>query len=459
MRETSTAALSGEGAEASRLQLKRVLGGGFAVATGVGTIIGMGIMRTPGEIAAIFHNPYIYVGLWLLAGLFVLLNIVVAAELVGMTPRSGGYYVLVRRALGPFPGFLIGWIDWLSFPATIAIKTTVLAEYLVLLVPALQGWNKPLAVTITSFFAILQMRGVLLGARIQQAAAAIMCMILLAISLALLLAPPVTSTGQPLLIISQPGLKEYGLVLAAIVFTYDGWLSAAYFGGEIRGGGGAVARGCIRGVLLILLLYVGLNATLAFSVPLEQLAGHELALSHALDIAWGAGTGTFVLVAAVLILLSHQNTNYMAAPRTLYALSLDGFGIGKATRVHAGGNPLFAVMLTWLATACLILLGGFEFLLNLNALFFVVLYVAVMLGVLILRRKEPGTDRPYRAWGHPFSTIFCITGWLLISGFMVYTAPESAISAAIMTAIALPVYLFMTKLRGRKTDNPVLEVR
>jgi APA family basic amino acid/polyamine antiporter len=431
-------------------QLRRVLGGGFAIAAGVGTIIGLGIMRTPGEIAAVFYNPWTYIALWLLVGLFVLINIVVAAELVGMSPRSGGYYVLIKRALGPFPGFLMGWIDWISFPATIALKSTVLAEYLVLLFPTLATWNKPIALAITSGFAILQLRGVALGARIQQLAAASMCLILVSITFALLLSPSVASSGDVSGILPQPTLEQYGLVLAAIVFTYDGWLTAAYFGGEIKGGGNAVAQSCIRGVLIILVMYVGLNAVLAFTVPLTQLAGHELALSAALDIAWGEGTGMFVIIAAVLILLAHQNVNYLAAPRALYALSIDGFGIDKATSVHRRGNPMIAVLLTWAATAGLILVGGFSFLLNLSTLFFVVLYVAVMVGVLRLRISEPDADRPYRAWGHPFSTVFCILGWILITAFMAYTAPKSAISAVIMTAIALPVYLVITRLRGKQ---------
>jgi APA family basic amino acid/polyamine antiporter len=431
-------------------QLQRVLGAGFAMAAGIGTIIGLGIMRTPGEIAAVFPDPLIYVGLWLLVGMFVLMNIAVAAELVGMTPRSGGYYVLVKRALGPYAGFLMGWIDWLSFPATIAIKAVVLAEYLALLVPALSGWDRPLAIAVTTAFAALQLQGVALGAGIQRFAAVGMCLILAGIAVALLLAgtPPVGPGAA--LATSPPSLKAYGLVLAAIVFTYDGWLTAAYFGGEIKGGGGAVARACIRGVLVILGLYVGLNAVLAFSVPLAQLAGHELALSRALDIAWGEGSGTFVLVAAVLILLSHQNINYLSAPRTLYALSVDGFGFGQAARVHAGGNPVFAVLLTWLLTVCLILVGGFEYLLNLNALFYVVLYVAVMAGVVILRSREPDADRPYRAWGHPYTTAVCVVCWVLISGFMAYTAPRSAVSAAVMTAVSLPAYFVLRKLRGRK---------
>ena len=91
-----------------------------------------------------------YVGLWLLGGVFALMSVSVIAELVGITPRSGGVYVLIKRAFGPYPGFLIGWTDWLSFAATLALKATVLVEYMALLMPAIGGWQTPMAVMITS---------------------------------------------------------------------------------------------------------------------------------------------------------------------------------------------------------------------------------------------------------------------------------------------------------------------
>ena len=101
---------------------RRMFSSGFTLAVIVGGIIGLGILRTPGEVAAVVPDPLMFVSLWVLGGLFILLSTVVVAELVGMTPRSGGTYVLVRRAYGPFPGFVIGWVDWLTFVADIALK-------------------------------------------------------------------------------------------------------------------------------------------------------------------------------------------------------------------------------------------------------------------------------------------------------------------------------------------------
>jgi APA family basic amino acid/polyamine antiporter len=443
-------------AENTASGLKRILGAGFAIAAGVGTMIGLGIMRTPGEIAAVIPDPLFYVLLWLTVGLFAVLSTTVVTELVGITPRSGGYYVLLRRALGSYSGFLMGWVDWVSYLAVIALKSIVLAEYLALLMPPLAGWETAVALSITTLFAALQVRGVVLASRVQQVAATIMGLIVIGLALALFLAGPVAvdeaarvNLADPGL--KEPGLKELGLVIAAVVFTYDGWLIPAYFGGEVRGGGRALALACIRGVLLVMVLYVLLGLALAMTVPLPLLAGHELALSGALDLAWGEGSGTFVLFAAVLFLLAHQNINYMTGPRTLYAMAEDGFSTRRASTVGRHGNPVVAVFLTWAGAAALIIAGGFEFLLNLCSLFFVVLYSALLVGVLVLRRREPGAERPWRAWGHPFTTVLCLLAWVAIAVIMAVAAPQSALSAILMTAASIPIYLAVKHWRSRNS--------
>ena len=136
---------------------RRTLSSRFALATIIGGIIGLGILRTPGEVAAVVPDPWMFVSLWVVSGLFILLSAIVVAELVGMTPRSGGTYALVRRAYGPFPGFVIGWVDWLSFVADIALKAVVVTEFAALLIPAMGQWQTPLAIMVSSVFAALQL--------------------------------------------------------------------------------------------------------------------------------------------------------------------------------------------------------------------------------------------------------------------------------------------------------------
>ena len=410
----------------------------------VGGVVGLGILRGPGEIAEVITKPSWYLALWLLAGLFVLLSTAVSAELVGMTPRSGGFYSLIRRAYGPYAGFVIGWADWLTYAADLALKAVVIIEFLAILFPASAAWSTPLAITVTSLFAVIQLRGIGLGAFIQESATALIGLFIFGLSLVLFfVGAPVADTAEP--VPADSSLSDWSLVVATIIFTYDGWLYASYFSGEIRGGAGATARGCIKGMVIVIVLYMLLNLALVKSAGLASLAGSDLALARALELAIHPVAGTVIVAAAILILLSHQNLGYMSGPRVLQALAEDGFVARRAQKIGKGGNPIFAILITWIVSVGLILVGGFEFLLLLSVFFFVPLYLAVIVGVLILRKREPDAERPYHAWGHPYSTIVCLIGWAAVTLFQAYAERETALYAVAMVAVSWPVYQYLAR--------------
>ncbi len=424
--------------------LTRSLPSKFVLAVVVGGVVGLGILRGPGEIAEVIPDPYLYLSLWLFGGLFVLLSTAVTAELVGMTPRSGGTYALVRRAYGPYPGFVLGWVDWLSFVGDIALKAVVILEFLVIVVPEAAAWRTPLAILVTTLFAVFQLRGIALSAFVQELATATIGLIIIGLALLLFFveSPALSTTAETP---ARAGLNSWSLVIATIIFTYDGWLYASYFSGEIKGGAGAVARSCIKGVTIVIAMYMFLNVALVKSVGLAALAGSELALSTALELALSPAAGSAVVIAAIVILLSHQNLGYMGAPRILHALAEDGLASQRAQKVSKGGNPIFAVLLTWLLTVGLIIVGGFEFLLLLCVFFFVPIYLALIVGVMILRKNDPDYERPYRAWGHPYSTVVCLVGWTIITLFQAYAERETALYALGMVAVSWPVYRYLTR--------------
>jgi APA family basic amino acid/polyamine antiporter len=410
----------------------------------VGGVIGLGILRGPGEIANVVTDPVMYLALWLLGGLFVLLSISVVAELLGMTPRSGGAYTLIRRAYGPYAGFVIGWADWLSFAADLALKAVVIMEFVAILFPESATWSKLLAIIVTTVFAAIQLRGISLGALIQETATSLIGLVIVVLSLVLLFVEVKSGDATSVVPVNN-ALGDWSLVIATIIFTYDGWLYASYFNGEIKGGAGAAARSCIKGVVLVIALYMLLNIALVKSVGLAALAGSDLALAHALELATFPAAGKFIVVAAILILLSHQNLEYMGGPRILHALATDGLAMRRAQEIGKGGNPVVAIVITWLLAVSLILIGGFEFLLLLCVFFFVPIYLAMIVGVVILRRREPDGERPYRAWGHPYSTFVCLTGWTIVTLFQAYVERETALYAVAMIAVSWPVYRYLTR--------------
>ena len=427
--------------------LTRTLPSRFVLAVTVGGVIGLGILRGPGEIAEVVTKPSLYLALWLFAGLFVLLTTAVSAELVGMTPRSGGFYSLIRRAYGPYPGFVIGWADWLTYAADLALKAVVITEFVAILFPESAAWSTPLAITITSIFAVIQLRGIGLGAFIQESATALIGLLIIGLSLALFLCggarEPASPTRRPRITHSVAGAwwsrRSFSPTTAGCMHP----TSAARSGVAPV----TVARSCIKGMVIVIVLYMLLNLALVKSVGLASLAGSDLALAHALELAVHPAAGTFIVAAAILILLSHQNLDIHEW--TAYSSgACGGRFCGAATRrdVGKGGNPVFAVScLPGLYQSVLFSLGGFEFLLLLSVFFFVPLYLALIVGILILRKREPDAKRPYRAWGHPYSTIVCLIGWTIVTLFQAYVERETALYAVAMVAVSWPVYQHLAR--------------
>ena len=322
-------------------------------------------------------------------------------------------------------------------------------EYLALLMPGLNEFVVPGALLISTAFAGLQLGGVRLGGGIHQAAVVCIGFMMVAVTVSLFSGEVVAVPAQAAAIAGldsvTSGLAQYGLVIAAIVFTYDGWTATSYFGGEIKGGGRDVAIGSLRGMLFVIGLYVLLNLGLVQSVPLTSLQGHDLALAGALEMLYGVGTP--IVIVAIVILLTHQNLNYMLCSRILYALSVDGLGNKRATSVSDRGTPTGAVLITWGLKMLLILAGGFEFLIGMASMMFMLMYISLFFGVFRLRRREPDSERPYRAWGFPLTGYICTAGWVAFAVFVGVTQPDTALYGLALIIISGPAYLWLKSRR------------
>ncbi|HVF44207.1 MAG TPA: APC family permease, partial [Pyrinomonadaceae bacterium] len=220
--------------------LLRVLGVVFGMAVTVGITIGMGILRTPGDVAAQLPRPTLFIGAWLLGGVYALLGAVSVAELGTMIPRSGGFYVFARRALGEYPGFIVGWSDWLSTCGTVAVVALVLGEYAGKLLPTLAGREVLVACSVTLAFAVLQWRGVRWGSRSQELTSLLKTLAFVALIVACFAlgggAQTQSAAASPRMAASPNVSFMNALVLAlqGIIYTYDGWYSTVYFGEEVR---------------------------------------------------------------------------------------------------------------------------------------------------------------------------------------------------------------------------------
>lgn len=436
--------------------LLRILGVGFGLAVTVGNTVGSGILRAPGEVALQLPHKWLFLAAWLAGGLYALLGAFALSELGAMMPRSGGYYVFARRALGDFPAFVVGWTDWLAQCGTIAAASLLVGEYAGELIPALAGERVPLALAVAVGFGLVQARGIRWGAWMQAATTALKGLVLLGLVAAFFaLGDPAAGVSAALSDVGPhlptpargPALPE-GLALGtallvamqAVIYTYDGWYGVIYFGEEVRRPATDVPRSMIGGVLLVLGLYLLVNLALLWVMPVERLAGQSLAVGAAVAMIFGDSGAAIMHVVAIVCLVSSINAYHLMASRVPLALSRNGLLPPAFAQVNVGGTPILGLLLGTVAATLFIVSGSFRQVLALMAFFFVANYVAAFLAVFVLRRREPAAARPYRAWGYPITTgLALLISVAFLVGAVVGDTRNSVYSLLVL-AVSYPVY-------------------
>lgn len=426
--------------------LLRVLGIGFGIAILVGNTIGSGILRNPGEVAGHLPSVALFLGVWIAGGIYALLGSNAVAEVAAMTPESGGYIVFVRRGLGPYLGFVAGWSDWLSTCSSTSAAAIVIAESINFLMSGRGPNAASIAAVVLLIFAAVQWRGVRTAGTTQNVTT-----LLKALAFLVFVVVCFSWSGQRSVPVFAPLLPQgmslfVALILAmqAVIFTYDGWAGPAYFAGELKDPGRELPRSIFTGVLAVIVIYLLVNVALLHVLPIEALAKNEFAAGSVAAVIFGA-RGEFILRAlVVLALLSAVNAWLLMASRTFYALSgATGFTAGE--RVNRGGTPTVALLISAVAAVAFVLSGGYERVIAVTAFLFVANYTFTYLSLFALRRREPDAPRPYRAWGHPWTTglVLLISIALLIGALV--ADPLNSLASIVLLLLSYPIFRWLTR--------------
>ncbi len=446
-----------------RGKLLNVLGLAFGVAVTVGGCVGVGILSQPGTVAKYLPDPWWFLAAWLAGGVYVLLGALSVAELAAMTPRSGGYYVYVRRAMGEYAGFVIGWTHWLALCTTSAYVALALsADYIPRLIPESAGHERTVAILIVAGFAALQWPSVRGAGRVQEWTTLVKGLAFLALIVSFFIlggqpdgfgegeapAEPETATRQE----PRPPAMPEGLALLAaavlafqaILQAYDGWEGAIYFGEEVRDPGRSLPRALIVGTLAVIVIYLGVNLALLHVLPLHRFAGHKLAVGLAAEEVFGANGALIFVALATVSILAVVNAGTLQTPRVLYAMSRDRLFFAEASRVNPGGTPTVALLLSTAAIIALLAIGSIDQLLALLGFFLVTNYSLLFVAVFVLRWREPHAERPYRAWGYPFTPALALAGSLVYLGASIATDETgSSLYALGLLAVSYPIYILV----------------
>jgi APA family basic amino acid/polyamine antiporter len=421
-------------------RLQRILGVGFGLAVTIGSTLGVGILRAPGPVADQLHTPGVILAAWVIGGLYTLLGAVCLTELGTMVPQAGGYYVYARRAFGDWVGFAVGWTDWITYCAVLGYVSIAMSEFLATVAPSLAAHTRVIAVGALVGFVALQWAGVRISSRFQEWTTALKCLAFVALIIAgLALADP---AGAPAGAALSP-LSLHGQVgaLQLVVITYAGWQSALYFTEEDRDAAKNLPRAMIGGVIAVVVIYALVNLALLAILPITRLAHATLPAAEAAELLVGARGLQLITILSLVSLLPLLNAIMMIGTRILFALGRDRLLWARTADVNAGGTPRVATVVTTAVTVVLIVaFGTFQRLVAIASCFLAANYAVCCLAQVVLRRREPATPRPFRAWGYPWSAVIVVIGALAFLASAVIGDPASTLTSIGVLAVGLVIF-------------------
>jgi APA family basic amino acid/polyamine antiporter len=436
-------------------QLKRVLRVRDGMAVTVGMVIGAGILRTPGLIAGYLGDPWLILSLWFFGGVVVALSTLMLGEMAAALPEAGGKYVYARHAWGDTMGFVAGWSELLvtrGFSG--AVKAVAIAEYVRILLGG-RGSIQIMAFAVAIGFFFLHTRGLKASTQFQNVTTVMKIVIVIAIAAAGIFAgdlagfqpAPTTASGPTV------GLLGFALAYQSISFAYYGWEDAAKMAEEVQDPGTALPKILVGGAAVVMVLYLLMNvAFLSALTPAEMAAEPELIAASAIATVFGSAAGTAVTVAALLILMSSLNVNFLGLPRVAYGLSQHGLAPQAFSKVDDKGTPRNALYLISAWIALLALSGAFELLLRFMMTIAITVDTIVLLGYFRLRAKRPDMERPFTMPGHPVLPIITIALYVVILAILIGTQPQLALGAGAMLLAILIAGIITTRSRAASGD-------
>ena len=449
-RESDVAVNAADGATAASApapgKLLQVLGIAFGLAVLVGNTIGMGILRTPGEVAAHVPSVPLFMGVWVAGALYALLGALTVSELVAMRPRSGGLYPLVENGLGTFPGFVVGWSDWLAVCGSTAAVAIVLGEYLGPLIPALAGQEKWIACTVVLAFGLMQWRGIRIGDVAQQVTSLIKALALIALALIAFFMTSDSATIATTPVVVPPLPVGIGLVAALIIamqsaiYTYDGWTGPIYFSEELQDPARDAPRTMISGVLLVMAIYLLLNAAFLCVIPIGEMAGDPFVAATAAARLFGPLGDTVIRIVMIISLVASVNALVLIASRVPFALSRDGLLPAALQRVNAGGTPVPALWASIMVALGLIVTNTLNTVVAMLAFMFVANYAVTFFTFFVMRKRQPDSPRPFRVPLYPFVPALALLGSLAFMVAALISDTTNSLLALGLVGISWPVY-------------------
>lgn len=414
-----------------------------AVALMVGLVVGVGIFRSPQLVAEHTGDGSLFVAAWLAGGLVSLVGALCYAELATTYPDAGGDYHFLTRAFGRGVGFLFGWSRMAVIQTgSIALLAFVFGDYLAPLLPWGEQGSPALAAAAVVVLTALNIAGIRYGRRAQNLLTLIEVLgLLLVITAGFFLVEP---TAAPRAAPAGTGSGAIGLAMVFVLLTFGGWNETAYVSAELKGRGSMI-RALVWGIGVITLLYLLVNLAYLRGLGFEGVMASSVVAADLMRSAGGALGAVALSLIVALSAISSANAAIITGARSSYALGRD-FAVfrplgtwtpGREAPVNAlvvqGGLALLLVGFGTVAR------GGFESMVAYTAPVFWFFFLLTGVSLIVLRRRDPATPRPYRVPLYPFIPLaFCATSAFMLYSSLRYAGAGAWLGVAVML-VGLPI--------------------
>jgi APA family basic amino acid/polyamine antiporter len=426
-----------------------------ATAIVVADMVGVGVFTSFGFQVKDLTSGFSIVLLWTVGGIVALCGVFSYSELGAMFPRSSGEYNFLTRAFHPAFGFLAGWVSaTVGFAAPVALAAMAFGEYGKSVLPGAPPLL--LAVGVVWLVSIVQLGGVRHSSTFQLASTILKVVLIVAF----LAAGFVIGTPQPVTFTPQASdfahvtSAPFAIGLVFVMYSFSGWNAATYIIGEMRMPQRNLPRALLAGTLIVLVLYVALNAVFLHTTPIDKLAGQ-------LDVARIAGSYIFgdiggrVVGAMICIgLVSSISAMMWIGPRVMMTMGEDIPALRVFARRSGNGAPAYAILFQLAVASLMLFTRSFEAVLDFIQFALLFCSFFTVLGVIKLRITQPELPRPYRAWGYPVTPAVFLLVTLFMMYYLLTERPLQSVLGSLIMISGLVIYAIFRKRADRVGASP-----
>ena len=418
----------------------------------VANMVGTGVFTSLGFQLLDIRSGFVLLALWAVGGIAAVCGAMTYAELGAAMPRSGGEYNFLTRIYHPAVGFVSGWVSaTVGFAGPTALAAMTFAAYgtSVFQVGESPWLEKGLAAALVIALTLVHASNRRNSGGLQVVFTILKVAIIVVFCSAAFF---VVDTPQPVTFLPVTGdgaLLTSGVFAVALIyvsFAYTGWNAATYLSSELENPQRTLPWILMGGTMIVTLLYVALNFTFLYTTPMDAMAGQVEVGFISAEAAFGELGGRFTGLVLAMLLVSTVSAMTMAGPRVIQVIGEDFPALNALAKKNENGIPAIAIYIQSAIALLFIFSSTFESVLVFSGFTLALSSFTTVLGIFVLRWRQPDLPRPYRTFLFPLPPLvyLALTGWTL--AFVLISRPVEGLFGLGIIGLGL-VFYFLSSIK------------